>query len=96
MVLQGKLTLGDGRVRLDGEVEGTGGKRAKRAVGTTSDGKEIVAVFSDNYEARNTRLVRFRFLGTGAAGHLGPRFAVMAVMTALRIWNERRPYQKKA
>lgn len=95
MVLQGKLTLGDGRVRLHGEAEGIGGTRAVRDAGTASDGKEIVAVFSDNYKARSTKLAKFRFLGTGTTGHLGPRFAVMAVTTALRIWNEERPYRMK-
>lgn len=59
-------------VRLHGEADGIGGTRAVRDVGTTSDGKEVVAVFGDCMGWR-TKVAKFRFLGTAAAGQLGPR-----------------------
>ena len=72
-------------MRLYGEAEGIGGTRAVRDVGTSSDGREVVAVFA--IHSGEPVKCAFRFLGTGAAGHLGARFALMAVMTALRIWD---------
>ncbi|KAI1074860.1 hypothetical protein F5B20DRAFT_562099 [Whalleya microplaca] len=55
----------------------------------SSDGKEIVAVWADS--RRNPaadRVMKFRFLGTGASGTLGERWSVMAVMSALRMWQQ--------
>ncbi|KAI2615236.1 hypothetical protein GGR54DRAFT_642510 [Hypoxylon sp. NC1633] len=55
----------------------------------SSDGKEIVAVWAD---ARRSPapdvLMKFRFLGMGASGVLGERWATMAVMSALRMWQQ--------
>ena len=83
-------------VRLHGEAEGIGGTRAVRDAGTTSDGKEVVAVFATYSGWSRTKAAKFRFLGTGAAGHLGRRFAIMAVITALRIWDLQKKKQAAA
>ncbi|KAH8655430.1 hypothetical protein BX600DRAFT_469618 [Xylariales sp. PMI_506] len=53
----------------------------------SSDNKEVVAVW--NYSKNSlTKAVKFQFLGSGASGQLQERFEVMAVITALRIWEE--------
>lgn len=82
------LDRGPGRklVRLSTEADGVGGTRAVRDPGATSDGKEVVAVWADNARWRENRTGRFQFLGSGATGELGDGFAVLAVATALRIW----------
>ncbi|KAI1371837.1 hypothetical protein F4677DRAFT_282788 [Hypoxylon crocopeplum] len=51
----------------------------------SSDGCEIVAVWA--YARLSfTKVLKFRFLGSGATGILGERWAIMAVMTALRMY----------
>jgi hypothetical protein len=82
------LDTGPGRklVRLSTESDGVGGTRAVRDPGATSDGREVVAVWADNGRWRENRTGRFQFLGSGATGELGEGFAVMAIATALRIW----------
>ncbi|KAM0808331.1 hypothetical protein AB5N19_08674 [Seiridium cardinale] len=55
----------------------------------SSDGKEVVAVWS-NARMSMSKILNFRFLGSGATGVLGERWAVMAVITALRIWDKER------
>jgi hypothetical protein len=55
-----------------------------RASGATRDGKEVVAVYSSNMRTF-TKVCAFQFMGSGATGELGPRFPLLAVMTALRI-----------
>ncbi|KAL7623940.1 hypothetical protein AAE478_005497 [Parahypoxylon ruwenzoriense] len=69
---------------------------AYRGAGQSSDGKEVVAVWS--WAAMSvTKTLKFRFLGSGATGVLGERWAVMAVATALRIWDrERRQRSSRA
>ncbi|KAF2970467.1 hypothetical protein GQX73_g3165 [Xylaria multiplex] len=59
------------------------------ALGHSSDGKEIVAVWA-GANMSVSKILRFRFLGSGADGSLGERWAVMAVATALAIWNRDR------
>ncbi|KAI1378448.1 hypothetical protein F4677DRAFT_395718 [Hypoxylon crocopeplum] len=55
----------------------------------SSDGKEIVAVWADSRRSpRPDEVMRFRFLGTGASGVLGERWAAMAVVSALRVWQQ--------
>ncbi|CAK7262564.1 hypothetical protein SEPCBS57363_000130 [Sporothrix epigloea] len=51
----------------------------------SSDGHEVVAMFS---EARMsmTKELKFAFAGTGLTGALGERWSVMAVTSALAIW----------
>ncbi|KAI0900872.1 hypothetical protein F4806DRAFT_172215 [Annulohypoxylon nitens] len=61
-----------------------------------SDGREIVAVWAWA-SGSLTKLFKFSFLGSGANGVLGERWAVMAVMTALKMWDiERRARQAAA
>ncbi|KAI1761169.1 hypothetical protein GGR53DRAFT_469612 [Hypoxylon sp. FL1150] len=51
----------------------------------SSDGCEIVAVWA-HARLSFTKVLKFRFLGSGATGALGDRWAIMAVMTALRMY----------
>lgn len=61
------------------------------AHGESSDGMAIVAVWvGASAFFASSRVLRFRFLGAGADGGLGRRFAVMAVATALAIWHRER------
>ncbi|XXG97107.1 hypothetical protein Hte_003402 [Hypoxylon texense] len=50
-----------------------------------SDGREVVAVWKKVYSA--TKKLKFQFLGTGATGALGEPWALMAVASALKIWD---------
>ncbi|KAF2501703.1 hypothetical protein BU16DRAFT_522607 [Lophium mytilinum] len=82
-----KWTRGWKLVRVDGETAGgRGGKRTSRDVGLTSDGKEIVAVWADNGKPSMHKVGKFQFLGRGATGELGDRWAIMAIASILRIW----------
>ncbi|KAI0383989.1 hypothetical protein F5Y04DRAFT_233773 [Hypomontagnella monticulosa] len=55
----------------------------------SSDGKEIVAVWADARRSQGPDgCMKFKFLGTGASGVLGERWTVMAVMSALRMWQQ--------
>ncbi|KAI1354207.1 hypothetical protein F5Y01DRAFT_274521 [Xylaria sp. FL0043] len=58
-------------------------------LGHSSDGKEVVAVCA-GASLSVSKVLRFRFLGTGADGSLGARWAIMAVASALAIWNRDR------
>ncbi|KAI1078988.1 hypothetical protein F5B20DRAFT_590988 [Whalleya microplaca] len=52
---------------------------------TSSDGHELVAVWA--YARFSlSKAMKFRFLGSGETGALGDRWAIMAVMTALRMF----------
>ncbi|KAI0377630.1 hypothetical protein F5Y04DRAFT_291690 [Hypomontagnella monticulosa] len=51
----------------------------------SGDDYEIVAVWA-YARLSMTKVLRFRFLGSGATGLLGTRWAIMAVMTALRMY----------
>lgn len=55
----------------------------------SSDGKEVVAVWAWA-SGSLTKKLKFQFLGSGANGVLGERWAIMAVITALRIWDRER------
>ncbi|KAI1344010.1 hypothetical protein F5Y15DRAFT_184652 [Xylariaceae sp. FL0016] len=61
----------------------------------TSDGKEVVAVYSWASMSM-TKAMYFQFLGSGASGGLGERWAIMAVITALAIWNKERKARNSA
>ncbi|KAI0910997.1 hypothetical protein F4823DRAFT_587699 [Ustulina deusta] len=65
------------------------GSGSGNVVGQSSDGKEVVAVWS-GVSMSLSKVLRFRFLGSGADGSLGDRWAVMAVASALAIWNRDR------
>ncbi|KAI1156515.1 hypothetical protein F4825DRAFT_446366 [Nemania diffusa] len=57
--------------------------------GHSSDGREVVAVWVGPAAPAlfASKVLRFRFLGAGADGSLGPRWAVMAVASALAVWH---------
>ncbi|KAI1748625.1 hypothetical protein F4782DRAFT_346640 [Xylaria castorea] len=74
-------------VRLSGEPVGSGGDRVTRASGSTSDGHEIVAVWAHNNSMSMTKAFKFQFMGSALNGMLGERGAVMALISALRIWS---------
>ncbi|KAI0395957.1 hypothetical protein F5Y17DRAFT_421345 [Xylariaceae sp. FL0594] len=76
------------------------GPGAAPSLSRSSDGREVVAVFagagmstmppSSSAQHGINKALRFRFLGTGADGSMGDRWAIMAVATALAIWNRDR------
>lgn len=70
---------------------------------TCTDGNEVVAAWARSSKRRhlmscctNTKRFRFGFYGTGATGILGERFALMALMSALRIWDVERKSKTRA
>lgn len=65
-------------------------ERADSAVASEESGEdEIVAVWAKTGTWTSLHDVgEFAFLGSGASGELGQRFAVMAIMTALCIWQK--------
>ncbi|KAF2815330.1 uncharacterized protein BDZ99DRAFT_516065 [Mytilinidion resinicola] len=82
-----KWTRGWKLVRVDGETaEERGGKRSARDAGLASAGREVVAVWADNGKLSMDKVGKFQFLGRGATGELGERWAIMAVASVLRIW----------
>ncbi|KAI0599018.1 hypothetical protein F4775DRAFT_552559 [Biscogniauxia sp. FL1348] len=61
------------------------GKTQERRPEAASDGGEIVAVWG--YARKSlTKAMKFSFLGSGASGVLGDRWALTTVMTALRMY----------
>ncbi|KAF3760591.1 hypothetical protein M406DRAFT_358241 [Cryphonectria parasitica EP155] len=62
------------------------GALRQRGGATSSDGKEIVAVWAAQSRRLSTGF-NFQFLGTGSSGVLGEKWAAMAVMSALRGWD---------
>ncbi|KAI0138200.1 hypothetical protein F4776DRAFT_82173 [Hypoxylon sp. NC0597] len=81
-----KYTRGYKLVRLGSVGTGQGGERSTRAANVTSDGKEVVAVFAQNTSWSMNKVFKFQFLESGATGVLGDRFALAALMSALKIW----------
>lgn len=63
-----------------------GGRTVAGSGPPSGDGHEVVAVCT-NAVMSMTKLWKFSFLGTGLSGVLGERWAVMAVMTGLVIWD---------
>ncbi|TPX08606.1 uncharacterized protein E0L32_009945 [Thyridium curvatum] len=55
----------------------------------TSDGCEVVAAWTDATMSMS-KSAKFTFLGTGNSGLLGERWAVMAVVSALGLWEKER------
>ncbi|KAK4621820.1 hypothetical protein CLAFUW4_06733 [Fulvia fulva] len=88
-------------VRLSGSESGgkeegpqgsqAGSSRSAREHGTTSDGKEVVSVFADRSLASKNKVAIFAFVGGGATGQFGERWAVLAVVTFLRVWQSVHP-----
>lgn len=60
-----------------------------------NDGREVVAAWS-NMTMRGHKAAKFMFMGTGASGMLGERWAVMAVITALGIFEKEREAKSTA
>ncbi|KAI1471556.1 uncharacterized protein F4812DRAFT_467593 [Daldinia caldariorum] len=79
------------RLRTDAPSGLEGPGRAVFAGGgaCAGDGKEVVAVWAWATMSL-TKKLRFRFLGSGVSGVLGERWAVMAVATALWIFERER------
>ncbi|KAI0839635.1 hypothetical protein F5Y06DRAFT_264259 [Hypoxylon sp. FL0890] len=67
------------RLESEGPGGGKGGRRDKRHPGETSDGKEVVAVWTFSRSH-----FKFKVLGSGARD-LGGEFALVALMTALDL-----------
>lgn len=77
-------------VRLDSDAAAgglRGGAQFARGAARTSDGLEVVAVWA-NASMSMSKELNFQFLGSGESGVLGERWAVMAVITALRIFDK--------
>ena len=56
---------------------------------------EVVAAWA-NSSMSITKQLQFHFLGSGANGILGERWAVMTVITALRMWDMERRKRRSA
>ncbi|KAB5569913.1 hypothetical protein GE09DRAFT_1283111 [Coniochaeta sp. 2T2.1] len=65
---------------------GRGGPRGARDVGEASDGKEVVAAWSENSGLTLSKIAKFHFLGAGATGEFGDDWALMAALSAFRLW----------
>ncbi|RYP23419.1 hypothetical protein DL765_001124 [Monosporascus sp. GIB2] len=65
---------------------GRGGSRGARDVGEASDGKEVVAAWSENSGMTLSKIAKFHFLGAGATGEFGDDWALMAALSAFRLW----------
>lgn len=65
---------------------GRGGSREARDVGEASDGKEVVAAWSENSAMTLSKIAKFHFLGAGTTGEFGDDWALMAVLSAFRLW----------
>jgi hypothetical protein len=78
------------RVPEDSEKSGEDGSRVPVGTGyVTSDGGEVVAALA-YVNGKGKETARFGFLGSGSTGSLGERWAIMAVMTALGIFQRDR------
>lgn len=73
-------------VRLAGEAVGGGGDRATRALGSTSDGLEVVAAWAHNGSMSMSKAFKFQLMGSVRSGMLGERAATLALISALWIW----------
>ncbi|KAH7027861.1 uncharacterized protein B0I36DRAFT_328060, partial [Microdochium trichocladiopsis] len=81
-------------VQTDSDEEGDNFKLPSTDTITGTDGNEVVAAWVMSSRRQrlascftNTKKFRFAFYGTGASGVLGERFALMTLMTALRMWD---------
>ncbi|OIW27921.1 hypothetical protein CONLIGDRAFT_454454 [Coniochaeta ligniaria NRRL 30616] len=68
-----------------GSVWGTGWKLVR----LLGEGKEVVAVFTEGTMSLSKKF-SFKFRGAGETGVLGERWAVMAVISAMAIWEKNR------
>ncbi|KAK0622020.1 hypothetical protein B0T17DRAFT_618386 [Bombardia bombarda] len=65
---------------------GRGGSRGLRDVGEASDGHEVVAAWSENSGMTLSKIAKVHFLGAGATGEFGDDWALMAALSAFRLW----------
>lgn len=69
-------------VRLQ-HVVGSGGERYKRDMGQTSDGLEVVAVWTEFKSSSD--ILMFRLLGSAASGELGDCLPLVALLTGMKF-----------
>jgi len=83
------LSWGWKLIRISGDTPDTPAGTSHVTEGAVaSDGKEVVAVLTD-YARISSKIAQFQFLGSGATGEFGDAWAIMAVVTALRVWQIR-------
>ncbi|KAM7192044.1 hypothetical protein V8F20_009020 [Naviculisporaceae sp. PSN 640] len=70
----------------DKPVSSRGGPRESREAGETSDGKEVVAAWSENSGMTLSKVAKFHFLGRGATGKFGDDWALMVALSAFPLW----------
>ncbi|KAF9875250.1 hypothetical protein CkaCkLH20_07070 [Colletotrichum karsti] len=58
------------------------------------DGKEVVAAWTDAHTSM-TKAAKFAFLGSGLTGELGERWAIMAAMSGLAIFERERQRKRR-
>lgn len=73
-------------VRIGSEATGHGGERSTRSLGATSDGKEVIAVWSLSSSWSVSKAFKFQFLKSDATGVLDDSFALVALASALKLW----------
>ncbi|GAW19631.1 hypothetical protein ANO14919_091190 [Xylariales sp. No.14919] len=73
-------------VRLSSSTADGGGERATRALGSTSDGLEVVAAWAHNNSMSMSKAFKFQLMGSALTGMLGDRGATVCLITAMRIY----------
>ncbi|KAB5585633.1 hypothetical protein GE09DRAFT_1071375 [Coniochaeta sp. 2T2.1] len=81
-------------VNAIGSVWGTGWKLVRMG-GQGSASKEVVAVMTEGTVSL-TKKFSFKFIGAGETGALGERWAVMAVISAMAIWEKNKRAKNNA
>ena len=66
-------------LRVSGQAGGGGGSGSKEA-------QEVLAVFGWNHGLSMTTPFRIQFIGDGRAAEMGERWAMMVIITGLRLW----------
>ncbi|KAK1980677.1 hypothetical protein LZ30DRAFT_594283 [Colletotrichum cereale] len=90
---QWRPSSGEAIAMLDGRSRGWKLVRLAQSAGPAafrgSDGKEVVAVWTDAGMSLSKQ-AKFAFIGSGLTGELGERWAVMAVISGLAIFERQR------
>ncbi|KAJ0162856.1 hypothetical protein CTA2_3921 [Colletotrichum tanaceti] len=73
-------------VRVSGPNSGTGGAKALREAGFSSDGKQIVAFMADNSSWNLGHGLSIRFKGSGLGDTLGEQWRIPALLSGLWLW----------
>ncbi|KAI0019751.1 hypothetical protein F4780DRAFT_793044 [Xylariomycetidae sp. FL0641] len=73
-------------VRLGASSSSDDGGKEEEKEEEEEEGEEVVAAWAYNKSLSLTKAWKFRFLGAGVAGELGPRWEVVALISALRVW----------